>query len=1052
LRQFINEYILHMKKHCFQQLTIILGLLIGWVQPSLGTANSRPNIKNDFILVINTYTEAFPWSSNIIHPITQNASNNLSVSVLTEHTNMLTERDYNLLQQIEEKIFTVYTQKPRIVILVGAAIFPLCEKIKQNWGDVPIILCGVRDFITSIEVPSGKMAESEDIHIPISQFAQKYNLTLLQAPVYLKESVQLMRKMIPNMKKLIYVGDKTYTSKEMRNRIQHILQTTHSDLAFQCLSAERITTKQLFDSLTNIDQTTTGILYSSWLHKYSYDEDQMILYNAHRAMATLPVPIFTLRPNGIEIDGAFIGGYVYNQKQYSDKLITTIYDILNGKQARDIPFYRPSGGPLFDYPAMVKFGVSPDLAPDGTTFRRMPPSFLEQYKYPIIAVLVLFISILWISEYRKRQILKKLAEAQQREIETNANYTNLFNTMPIMYMQGRVIVDAEGNVTDTVYLDLNAYYEKKFGLKENILGKTCSEVFPEALSDINPILTLVVKDQKAITLPYYHKQSDTFYDVIISPANHADIINIFCVDSSELHRIQQKLVSVNHKLALTLEIANIVPWKWDLINKTILCDVNRPIELSDEQQGIDEQVFSVPASQYFHKICKEDRPRVQQAYQDLINGKTDKIKEEYRVIMIKNNHKRMEWVEAQAAVDMRDEQGHPVTLVGSSLVITERKKMEQELTSAKEEAEASNRLKSAFLANMSHEIRTPLNAIVGFSNILATSEEENEKQEYISIIENNNTLLLQLINDILDLSKIEAGTMEFIYTDFELNALMREQENAFRLKITNDAVTLRFEQTEPVCYIHTEKNRLSQLFINLINNAIKFTEEGSIRFGYEKRGDQLYFYVSDTGCGIPADKLHTVFDRFVKLNRFKQGTGLGLSICYTIVQHMGGKIGVESEFGKGSTFWFTLPYTPGKVLHAGSVYSEMIKVQKDKLTILVAEDHESNYKLFESILKRDYHLLHAWDGQEAVELFSTHHPHIVLMDLNMPVMDGYEATRRIREISTRVPIIAVTAFAYASDEAKVMQSGFDDYMAKPINPGQLKAKIADILSHRLILI
>ena len=326
------------------------------------------------------------------------------------------------------------------------------------------------------------------------------------------------------------------------------------------------------------------------------------------------------------------------------------------------------------------------------------------------------------------------------------------------------------------------------------------------------------------------------------------------------------------------------------------------------------------------------------------------------------------------------------------------------MTSAKDRAEESNRLKSAFLANMSHEIRTPLNAIVGFSGILALSDSEQEKQEYVGIIENNNALLLQLIGDILDLSKIEAGTLEFVYSDFDLNELMQEKERVMRMRLKTDRVELAFERPLAECPIRSERNRLSQLLINLISNAIKFTKQGSIRFGYELRGQEIYCYVTDTGCGIPQDKKDSVFGRFVKLNHFEQGTGLGLSICHTIVRHMGGRIGVESEEGKGSTFWFTIPYTPATLRPEDEPEERpLVAVEKDKLTVLIAEDDDSNYRLFETILRHDYRLVHAWNGKEAVELFEQYRPHLVLMDLNMPVMDGYEATREIRKISSDVP-------------------------------------------------
>ena len=237
-------------------------------------------------------------------------------------------------------------------------------------------------------------------------------------------------------------------------------------------------------------------------------------------------------------------------------------------------------------------------------------------------------------------------------------------------------------------------------------------------------------------------------------------------------------------------------------------------------------------------------------------------------------------------------------------------KIQTELVDAKEKAEESNRLKSAFLANMSHEIRTPLNAIVGFSGILSSIDDEEEKEKYIRIIEKNNELLLQLINDILDLSKIEAGVINFNYTNVDLNTLMSELKEATQAR-TKEGVKVIFENCIPNCYVYTEQTRLSQVILNLLNNATKFTSEGNIRFGYRlNEKDELYFYISDTGIGISSEHLENIFGRFVKLNTFVQGTGLGLSLCQTIVKNMGGEIGVESEEGKGTTFWFTIPYNP----------------------------------------------------------------------------------------------------------------------------------------------
>ena len=242
--------------------------------------------------------------------------------------------------------------------------------------------------------------------------------------------------------------------------------------------------------------------------------------------------------------------------------------------------------------------------------------------------------------------------------------------------------------------------------------------------------------------------------------------------------------------------------------------------------------------------------------------------------------------------------------------ITQLKQAEKQLTLAKEKAENADLSKSTFLANMSHEIRTPLNAITGFAEILASANTEEEKAQYQEIIKMNADLLLQLVNDILDMSKIEAGTLEFVYTKVDINLLLSDLRQLFQMKV-NDAggnIQIIAEPSLPSCSIETDRNRVAQVLSNFTTNAIKFTQEGTISIGYEARDTELYFYVTDSGAGIPADKLPEVFGRFVKLNKDKKGTGLGLSISKTIVNKLEGQIGADSVEGKGSTFWFTIPY------------------------------------------------------------------------------------------------------------------------------------------------
>ena len=242
--------------------------------------------------------------------------------------------------------------------------------------------------------------------------------------------------------------------------------------------------------------------------------------------------------------------------------------------------------------------------------------------------------------------------------------------------------------------------------------------------------------------------------------------------------------------------------------------------------------------------------------------------------------------------------------------ITHLKQVERELKVAKEKAENADIAKSAFLANMSHEIRTPLNAITGFAEVMGSANTEEEKTQYQEIIKMNADLLMQLVNDILDMSKIEAGTLEFVYSTVDINLLLSDLQRLFQMRI-NDAggkVQIIAEPSLSSCLIQTDRNRVAQVISNFVGNAIKFTREGNIRIGYEAKDTELYFYVKDTGTGIPAEKLSNVFGRFVKLNKDQKGAGLGLSISQTIVGKLSGRIGADSIEGEGSTFWFTLPY------------------------------------------------------------------------------------------------------------------------------------------------
>lgn len=604
-----------------------------------------------------------------------------------------------------------------------------------------------------------------------------------------------------------------------------------------------------------------------------------------------------------------IGGYFWTDSEIKKHLLPVIKSRLDGASHPHRVETTAMGTPpsVINYADYVESGLLLGLCPDDTVFGMKPPTFFERNKY----YLALFFSLMALAVIYVIWLRRALHE-RSRRLEIMRSYSSLVENMPVLYARVELIFDPGARIIDYVYREVNPTFEKYILPKEKILGKKYSELNPDYSPEL-PDRYSELNDNRQITFQYYLEKTKTHLTVISIHSKTKGCVDVFGVDNTELVLTQQMLKSTNHKLSAALDAADMTPWKWDLQTGLLSCNVSHDLYVTEEEVTHDGNLIIVPTSAYFAKICDEDRERVRDAFERLANGETQKMREEYRVgRQWLPSPQQNEWVEVRAAVDERDANGKPLSLIGTSMTVTQRKEMEEALVQAKVKAEEANTLKSSFLANISHEIRTPLNAIVGFSSLLVSAERgiSEEKQEYINIIENNNTLLLQLISDVLDLSKIEAGTMEFDYAPVDVHGLFIELEDTFRLRNKKSGICICYHRRTTECVVKADRNRLVQVMMNLMNNAVKFTGEGSIEFGFDVREDGfLHFYVTDTGCGIPEERLEEIFGNFVKLNSFVQGTGLGLTICRAIVERMGGKIGAVSRLGHGSTFWFTLPYT-----------------------------------------------------------------------------------------------------------------------------------------------
>ena len=476
----------------------------------------------------------------------------------------------------------------------------------------------------------------------------------------------------------------------------------------------------------------------------------------------------------------------------------------------------------------------------------------------------------------------------------NAISEQLFNSWPVSI----IMIDLE----DCIWR-LNQQVMNELHLNEYVIGRRITDLLEVVCDKKNVLEDLLLqlreRDVRIIPLDIncFIRELKSGISFLIQGAMvgiHEDgqLVRIVLYFRNVLEERTQK-----HLLNIALSRTQIFQWSFDMEHNLMIIEPRY-----FEYLGIPTRDYTLTPEEFAFLIHPDDRKGVFDALALQLHGNLYERPVEYR---LRRGDGKWEWFEAQSTYvgQLTD---LPFRIIGICMSTQKYKDTENKLNEALQKAQRSDELKSVFLANMSHEIRTPLNAIVGFSNLLAQTNPSEETKEFCEIIETNNELLLQLVNDILDLSKIEAGQMDFIYSEFNVSTLFRSLYQTFQSRV-KDGVTLYCEIPEQDCVIYSEKNRLTQVITNFLTNACKFTFQGSIRMGYKEREDGLYFYVKDTGKGIERKNLPHVFERFAKFDSFIQGTGLGLSICQTILDNLHGKIGVESEEGKGSTFWFTIP-------------------------------------------------------------------------------------------------------------------------------------------------
>lgn len=503
-------------------------------------------------------------------------------------------------------------------------------------------------------------------------------------------------------------------------------------------------------------------------------------------------------------------------------------------------------------------------------------------------------------------------------------------------------------------------------------------------------------------------------------------------------------VTLDH-FQLAVDAGEIIWWSWQADTEGLAGFSKRRLFLD----GLTETLFHrLVQESYCHS---DDVQQINKAFEDLVSGKEKIFDTEYRLVTTDGC---MKWVHDRARL-VQSADGNPLKVVGMIQDITRQKLTVEDLRKAKTMAEEADRLKTAFLTNMSHEIRTPMNAILGFSELLTDPEiSKDDLFSYTWIIKNRCSHLLQIVNDILDISRIEANQIELKESYISLNQILDELYLTYAQRLIDEkklSILLQVEKplADDESILFTDELRLRQVFGNLLDNAVKFTREGSIGFGYKKLDNQFVFHITDTGMGIPVDKHDVIFERFRQMDtslvRQHGGNGLGLAISKAFVELMGGNIWVESSPGAGSSFCFSLPCK-----HA-SVAATKLVAERYKLSgfnwngkkILMAEDDLFSSRFMVELLKlTGAELVCCSTGAEALDAFVSNDKYdLVLMDIQLPDRNGLDLTREFKKINAAVPVIAQTAYAMAGDNIKCLQAGCDDYVSKPLKISDLLYKI-----------
>lgn len=1015
-----KEYNIHRRSTAFLFCCMIVSLAVGFSLPlSAETAlqeqrrvNSREldRISHKNVLFINSYHYGYSWSDGVLDAVYKRfVAGDIDIRLHTLHLD--SKRISNSAAWEKLLVHKMESYPPDYFDLIIASddnAFNTLLTAGHQYHQVPVVFCGVAEKDETIRNKCPRFFGVKD-HIPFY------------------ENIKLGLKLFPATENIAIITDNSETGVSHRKIAEMaVSQIDLRDVNLIWLDGSKgLRTAELIARLKKLPENTF-VIFSIWqvggnrvyreMHKY-----YPLITEASNA------PMFTTTDLGLK--KGFLGGYVSSSQQQGDLSAKLALKFLSGKSTEYTGFFEAGNECHFNWKQMKRWGIKKRQLPDETFIFNRPMTIYQQYAIffwlalgLILLLFVLFVIVL-IYHFRYRNYEAFRTRLTNKTKLLAKRYNILFEHSDVAV----VIFEMESGIIQEVNKKACEMFRAD---RDKLIGFTLAgyiEDYESKKANFNILRSepLEIELKKYDETPF-HAQ------VILNELEEENRTLAYAIlnDITIRKKQEEEILSSRAKLEETLLNSKNAYWEWDLKNKILYKEDNFWLALDIDPADLKED--PADSDYYLDHIHPDDADVFKALVNKAVRGETNTLYVEIRMVFFDKET----WVEIRGAVSNRDEKGEAISISGFMMNIDIRKKQEQELILAKEKAEESDRLKSAFISNISHEIRTPLNGIVGFSNLLGRENiSAEEKRKYVAFINENNDQLLKLINDILEISKIETDVLPMHPEACDLWKLCNDivTQESIDIKPT---VHIALAQVEPV-KIMVDKTKLTQIIKNLLSNAKKFTHEGEILLGYYLKHDMVEFYVQDSGIGIPENKLEMIFERFTQVDPFSKGTGLGLAISKVLVEKMGGNIRVESEEGKGSTFYFTFKCKEAKLkleeIEPNTNNRLIREHEKKKKTVLIAAKEESNFVLLNVVLSAKYDIIRVTGAEEVMSYIKKYHPDALIAETEIFENDNFSALKKLRTTYGDIPVIGISPNEPEDGGKELHKAGFDKHFSKPVN-------------------